>query len=75
MRKKQARHIIEDWLKILEWPGLPFDNDNFEQDELADTIADALDLSDDDLTDLAKGLNNLMAAYDKIGIYNFNVMI
>ena len=32
-----------------------------------------LDLSDDDLTDLACGLNNLMAAYDKMGIYNFNI--
>jgi galactose-1-phosphate uridylyltransferase len=32
-----------------------------------------LDLLDDDLTDLASGLNNLMAAYDKMGIYNFNI--
>ena len=45
MRKKKARHIIEDWLKVLEWPTLPSDNDNFEQDELTDTIADAMDLS------------------------------
>jgi hypothetical protein len=45
MRKKKARHIIEDWLKVLEWPTLPIDNETFEQDELADTIADALDLS------------------------------
>jgi galactose-1-phosphate uridylyltransferase len=37
-----------------------------------DTIS-TLELTDDDLTDLAKGLNNLMAAYDKIGIYNFNM--
>jgi galactose-1-phosphate uridylyltransferase len=36
-------------------------------------ITSTLDLSDDDLTDLAKGLNHLMAAYDKMGIYNFNV--
>jgi len=40
---------------------------------VVDDISSTLDLSDDDLTDLAKGLNNLMAAYDKIGIYNFNV--
>ena len=50
MRKKQARHIIEDWLNVLEWPGLPTDNETFEQDELADTIADALDLSAVDRT-------------------------
>ena len=37
-----------------------------------DTIS-TLELTDDDLADLAKGLNNLMAAYDKMGIYNFNV--
>jgi len=32
----------------MEWPSVPADNDNFEQDELADTIADALDLSETD---------------------------
>ena len=48
MRKKKARHIIRDWLSILEWPSVPADNDAFEQDELADTIADALDLSEVD---------------------------
>ena len=48
MRKKKARSIIRDWLKILEWPFVPADNDNFEQEELTDTIADALDLSEAD---------------------------
>jgi galactose-1-phosphate uridylyltransferase len=38
-----------------------------------DDIRSTLELTDDDLTGLASGLNNLMAAYDKIGIYNFNV--
>ena len=46
MRKKKARHIIRDWLAIMEWPSVPVDNESFEQDELADTIADALDLSE-----------------------------
>jgi len=44
--------------------------------DVAAVVEDAistLELTDDDLTDLAEGLNNLMAAYDKIGIYNFNV--
>ena len=40
---------------------------------VVDNTCSTLELTDDDLTDLAKGLNNLMAAYDKIGIYNFNV--
>lgn len=48
MRKKKARHIIRDWLSIMEWPSVPADNDTFEQDELADIIADALDLSEAD---------------------------
>lgn len=59
MRKKQARHIIEDWLKILEWPGLPFDNDNFEQDELADTIAVARGMSADDRTFIFKTIQEM----------------
>ena len=50
MRKKKARHIIRDWLSIMEWSSIPADNDTFEQDELADTIADALDLSAVDRT-------------------------
>ena len=48
MRKKKARHIIRDWLDIMEWWSIPADSDNFEQDELADTIAQALDLSEAD---------------------------
>ncbi|NIP28651.1 MAG: hypothetical protein GWN76_13345, partial [candidate division Zixibacteria bacterium] len=40
---------------------------------VVDDTRSTLDLRDDDLTDLASGLNNLMAAYDKMGIYNFNV--
>ena len=48
MRKKKARHIIRDWLGIMEWPSIPADNDTFEQDELADTISEALDLSEVD---------------------------
>jgi galactose-1-phosphate uridylyltransferase len=40
---------------------------------VVDGASSTLDLLDDDLTDLANGLNNLMAAYDKMGIYNFNV--
>ena len=48
MRKKKARHMIRDWLSIMEWKSVPSDNDTFEQDELADIIADALDLSEVD---------------------------
>jgi galactose-1-phosphate uridylyltransferase len=40
---------------------------------VVDGTRTTLDLLDDDLTDLAYGLNNLMAAYDKMGIYNFNI--
>jgi UDPglucose--hexose-1-phosphate uridylyltransferase len=40
---------------------------------VVDDTCSTMELTDDDLTDLARGLNNLMAAYDKIGIYNFNV--
>jgi galactose-1-phosphate uridylyltransferase len=40
---------------------------------VVDDTGSTLDLLDADLTDLAKGLNHLMAAYDKMGIYNFNV--
>ncbi len=32
-----------------------------------------LELSDDDLLDLATGLTKLMAAYDRLGIYSFNM--
>ena len=40
---------------------------------VVDDTRSTLELTDADLIDLANGLNNLMAAYDKIGIYNFNV--
>ena len=40
---------------------------------VVDGTRTTLDLLDDDLADLAYGLNNLMAAYDKMGIYNFNI--
>ena len=48
MRKKKARHIIRDWLNIMEWKSVPADNDTLKQDELADIIADALNLSEAD---------------------------
>jgi galactose-1-phosphate uridylyltransferase len=32
-----------------------------------------LELTDDDLLDLATGLTRLMAAYDRLGIYSFNM--
>ncbi len=40
---------------------------------VVDDTNSTLELRDEDLTDLADGLNRLMAAYDKTGIYNFNV--
>jgi UDPglucose--hexose-1-phosphate uridylyltransferase len=36
-------------------------------------VRSTLELSDADLTDLATGMTRLMAAYDRIGIYNFNM--
>ena len=36
-------------------------------------VRSTLDLSDNDLNDLATGLTKLMAAYDRMGIYNFNM--
>ena len=36
-------------------------------------IRSTLELTDDDLHDLATGLVKLMAAYDRMGIYNFNM--
>ena len=32
-----------------------------------------LELTDDDLSDLAAGLNRLMIAYDQMGVYSFNM--
>jgi len=36
-------------------------------------VRSTLELTDDDLDDLASGLVKLMAAYDRMGIYNFNM--
>jgi UDPglucose--hexose-1-phosphate uridylyltransferase len=36
-------------------------------------IRSTLELTEDDLNDLATGLTKLMAAYDRMGIYNFNM--
>lgn len=40
---------------------------------VVDGVRSTLELTDDDLTDLATGLTKLMAAYDRMGIYNFNM--
>jgi len=36
-------------------------------------VRSTLELTDPDLNDLAQGLTKLMAAYDRMGIYNFNM--
>jgi len=38
-----------------------------------DSVRSTLELTDDDLFDLATGMTRLMAAYDRMGIYNFNM--
>ena len=38
-----------------------------------DSVRSTLELTEDDLLDLATGLTKLMAAYDRLGIYNFNM--
>jgi len=38
-----------------------------------DSLRSMLELAEDDLRDLATGLTKLMAAYDRMGIYNFNM--
>jgi len=38
-----------------------------------DRVRSTLELTEDDLLDLATGLTKLMAAYDRMGIYNFNM--
>lgn len=38
-----------------------------------DGVTHTLELTDNDLADLAAGLVRVMAAYDKMGIYNFNM--
>jgi galactose-1-phosphate uridylyltransferase len=40
---------------------------------VVDGVRSTLELGDDDLYDLAQGLTKLMAAYDRMGIYNFNM--
>ena len=40
---------------------------------VTDGVRSTLDLTDQDLKDLATGLTKLMAAYDRMGIYNFNM--
>jgi len=38
-----------------------------------DGVRSTLELAEDDLLDLATGMTKLMAAYDRMGIYNFNM--
>ena len=38
-----------------------------------DDVRSTLELSEDDLLDLATGMTKLMTAYDRMGIYNFNM--
>jgi galactose-1-phosphate uridylyltransferase len=40
---------------------------------IVDEVCSTLELTDNDLYDLALGLTKLMTAYDKMGIYNFNI--
>jgi galactose-1-phosphate uridylyltransferase len=40
---------------------------------VVDGVASTLDLTDEDLSDLSLGLTKAMAAYDRMGIYNFNM--
>ena len=40
---------------------------------VVDGVRSTLVLTDDDLSDLYTGLTKAMAAYDKMGIYNFNM--
>jgi len=40
---------------------------------VVDGVRSTLELTDDDLSDIATGLTRAMAAYDKIGIYSFNM--
>ena len=41
---------------------------------VVDGVRSTLELTDDDLSDLSTGLTRAMAAYDKMGIYNFNMI-
>ncbi len=40
---------------------------------VVDGVQSTLELTDDDLSDLSVGLSKAMRAYDKMGIYNFNM--
>ena len=40
---------------------------------VVDAVNCTLELTDDDVEDLAQGLIRLMSAYDKMGVYNFNM--
>jgi UDPglucose--hexose-1-phosphate uridylyltransferase len=40
---------------------------------VVDGVRSTLELTDDDLADIAEGLSRTMAAYDKIGIFSFNM--
>ncbi len=40
---------------------------------VADSVSSTLELCDDDLDDIADGITRLMAAYDKMGIFSFNM--
>lgn len=40
---------------------------------VVDGVTSTLELTDDDLSDLSNGLVRVMAAYDKMGIYSFNM--
>jgi galactose-1-phosphate uridylyltransferase len=40
---------------------------------VVEDVRSTLELTDHDLDDLAAGLTKLMAAYDRMGIYNFNM--
>jgi galactose-1-phosphate uridylyltransferase len=40
---------------------------------VVDNVRSTLELDDRDLDDLAVGLTKLMTAYDRMGIYNFNM--
>ena len=40
---------------------------------IVDGVRSTLELSEDDLANLSLGLTKLMAAYDRMGIYNFNM--
>ena len=42
---------------------------------IVDDISTTLELTPDDMMDLATGLTRAMAGYDKFGLYNFNVSI